>query len=126
MSLPNQREEQAWDERFSASLRSLPLPAMPRDLACRVRQRLRRRRQRAVAGLLAAATVLLGVVLWQRWPAAPQKPVALGPETPPTVAGANDLPESALLFSAPPVDSLEVLDRQQAALLVVLRQLDKE
>jgi hypothetical protein len=122
-----EREEQAWDERFSAVLRSLPLPATPQNLTGSVRHRLRRRRQRAVAGFLAVAAVLLGVVLWQRWPTSPGDPVTRGPVPPPPANGTNGgLPETALLFSAPPVDPLDVLDRHQAALVVVLQQLDKE
>jgi anti-sigma factor RsiW len=122
---PGCREERAWDDRLRGLLRELPLPRT--SLGEAVRRRVRqRRRWRVGAGAAAAALLAAGLVAWQTWPRTPPESVAVRPNPPPPPRAANDLPESPVLFAAPPVDSLDLLARQQAVTVAALRQLEKE
>lgn len=101
-----------WDERLTRLLRE-DAPAAPPNLFARVRRRLWRR-WTVRAGMAAALLLALGAVTFWR-------PRAPGPERvdtpPPAVA---DLPGSNVLFAGPPVDSFDVLARQQEAYLTAL------
>jgi Putative zinc-finger len=123
---PRCREDLAWDDRLRDLIRDLPLPRA--SLGEQVRRRIRRRRLwQAGAGVAAAALLAAGFVAWQNWPRASQESVVIRPDIPPRPAGGtNELPESPILFAAPPVDSLDLLSRQQAGYVTVLRQLEKE
>ena len=41
-------------------------------------------------------------------------------------ANASDVPESPVLFAAPPVDSFDLIARQQAGFVSVLQELERE
>lgn len=117
----------AWDEQLAAVFAGASAPAPPASLSFRVHTRLRRQRliRRSTAGLAAAALLAVAVLAWQLRPAPPGPPdSARGPGTGP--APELDVPEPAFLASAPPVDKLDALARQQAAFLTVLDQLEKE
>jgi ferric-dicitrate binding protein FerR (iron transport regulator) len=124
---PRCREDQVWDDRLRDLLHNVPLPT-PRDgLGEQVQRRLRQRRWwRAGVGVAAAALLAAGLVTWQNWPRVLQEPVAVRPGNLPATPGVNDLSESAALFAAPPIDSLDLLARQQAGYVAVLQQLEKE
>src|SRR5262245_3708717 len=89
------------DDELVAALAAVPLPLPPPALARRVRHRRRRRRlfQRVAVGLAAAGCLTLGVLAWQNRPQPEQV--------------AYDVPEPAFLRAAPPVDTLDLLARQQ-------------
>lgn len=98
--------EPAHDAELAAALQGLPLPAAPSDLRQRVRDRLRSHfaQQRSIAGLRAAAVVLVLVTIFQVCLHS-VNPVAAKPEL--------SAAELNFLFGPPPVDPLVVLDRQQ-------------
>ncbi|HXG10017.1 MAG TPA: zf-HC2 domain-containing protein [Gemmataceae bacterium] len=124
---PYCREDQAWDDRLRDLLHELPLPAPRGRFGEQVRRRLRRRWWWRAGGSVAAAALLaVGLVSWQNWPRRPQEPVADHPGNPPVARRGDELPDSAVLFAAPPVDSLDLLARQQAGYVAVLEQLGKE
>jgi hypothetical protein len=125
-AFPEDRDELA-DARIAEMLRADPLPEPPAGLAAGVRRRVRLRRLRRVAGVVAAAaaTVLLAVLVG--WRERPQPgdpaPVAVRPDTPAPVGTSDDLPEAAVLFDPPPVDPLDHLARQQTGYVAAMRQL---
>jgi hypothetical protein len=125
---PRCREDDAWDDRLRRLLRESSLPTPRGRLGEQVRHHLRWRRRLWCTGAGAAAAALLavGFAAWQNWPRAPRESVIVRPEVSPAARGVNDLPESAVLFAGPPVDSLDLLARQQDGYVAVLQQLDKE
>lgn len=108
-----------WDHDLAASFISDPLPLAPAGLAARVLQRVRRRRRqrRTVGG--AALLLLVAFLTWFTFS-------STLPPMPPGQPKSYDVPEHAYLQSEPPVDTLHVLGRQQAAYLTVLDQMEKE
>lgn len=100
----NDRESR--DAELSAALQALPLPTTTSNQQQRVRGQIRANivQQRAVAGLRAAAVLLVLAVSFQIWSNSANQ-----------TAPATDLSAAELnfLFAPPPVDSLAVLDQQQ-------------
>lgn len=123
---PHCRRDVVFDDRLRALFqRSNPLTP-PNGFEQRVWHRLRRRQVvRSVAGVTSAALVAAGLMFWQGWLGAPAPPVSVG-DPPPGSVAAGDLPESPVLFAAPPVDSLDLLARQQAGFVSVLQELEQE
>lgn len=118
------REEQAWDDRLCNLLRDLPLPSPRGGIVEKVGHRLRRRREWR-AGAAAAAVLLAGIFSWQLWSMKIRDSATLHSKSLPA-ADVNDLPGSPVLFAAPPVESLDLLARQQAGYVAVLRQLEPD
>jgi hypothetical protein len=122
-------DEPAPDPRLRDGLRSLPIPELPPALESRVRHRIRRRRiQRAVlASSVAALGTVAALLIWQPWSDGPA-PVVQHPQPAPPVAHAQarEIPadELAVLFAAPPVDSLTVLDHQDKGFVAALNRLE--
>ena len=119
------RTAAAFDTRLSGLLRSERVPTVSAGLAAAVKTRLRRRRRvSAIAYATAAALLIAGaLVLWRPWGGSQMQIVesnhALA--TPP----ADDV-DVAVLFEPPPVDSLEVLRRQQTGYVTALRRMGEE
>lgn len=115
-----------WDEHFAEMLRAAN-PVEPQSKALeRVRRRLRRRIVwRSAMSVAAAALLAAGLLVW-RTETQFARNNRLHPNSSTAVVAANDLPESPVLFAAPPVDSLDLLARQQAGVVAVIQELDQE
>jgi hypothetical protein len=124
------RATQAWDARLGELLREDDSSISPAGFLSGVRGRVRRHQLRAIAiRFAAAAAILLGLGLaqWQPWKAAREdEPIAKLPEQPPASIPTDNLLELAVLAEPPPVDSFEVLDRQQRGYVTVMRRLGEE
>jgi hypothetical protein len=122
-------DEPAPDSRLRDGLRSLPIPETPPALESRVRHRIRRRRvqRAALASGAATLTLVVALLLWQPWSDGPAsvvqhpQPAPPVPSAPPSEIPADEL---AVLFAAPPVDSLTVLDRQDKGFVAALNRLE--
>ncbi len=116
------------DPRLSASLRALPIPETPPDLESRVRRCIRRRRIERT--LLASGSVLalvVAVLVWHPWGAAPVPVVQLPPPAPPVAqAPPREIPpdELAVLFAPPPVDSLAIVGGRNEKFVAALNRLE--
>lgn len=113
------RERAIWEAWLAQQVSAIPLPAAPASILPRVRGRLRRRTWQRVGGLTAAGLLFLGL-LWSIWPRQAQRPSPEGERVEASSPTVLDLPDSQVLFAAPPVDSFEVLGQQQAAYLTAL------
>jgi hypothetical protein len=116
--------EERDDDRLRRALQALPVPETPAEVASRVNDRLwqRRRLQRAgTAGVV--ALLLLAVVFVAPWGRKdePVVPLPLPIAQVPHEIPARDL---EVLFAPPPVDSLAVLDRRNAASVAALNRLE--
>jgi ferric-dicitrate binding protein FerR (iron transport regulator) len=113
-----------FDSRLANRLRADNAPS-PSDLATRVRGRLRRQRRIAAIAYATAAAVLVAGVLgiWRPWARSEVAIVESNRPAPTPPAGDIDV---AALFEPPPVDSLDVLNRQQSGYVVALRRLGEE
>jgi ferric-dicitrate binding protein FerR (iron transport regulator) len=113
-----------FDARLVNRLRADNAPS-PSGLATRVRGRLRRRRRIAVIAYATAAAVLVAGVLgiWRPWAA--DEVAVVESHRPAPTPPADDI-DVAALFEPPPVDSLDVLNRQQSGYVVVLNRMGKE
>jgi hypothetical protein len=113
-----------WDRRFADSLRA-ESPDAPSSLSSIVQDRVRsRRRLSALAYATAASVFIAGVLgIWRPWNLERQSVVEVRGKTP---MRSDDLAELPMLFEPPPVDSLDVLTRQQNGYVVALRRLGEE
>jgi len=113
-----------WDRRFAESLRGEASVA-PSILSAQIRSRVKTRRRLSTITYVTAATVLIAGVLsfWRPWNHEGQTIAELRGKSP---AQSDDLAELPILFDAPPVDSLDVLGRQQNGYVVALRRMGEE
>lgn len=113
-----------FDTRLADRLRADSAPS-PSGLATTVRGRLRRRRRIAAIAYATAATVVVAGVLgiWRPWAG---NEVAIVESNRPAPTPPADDVDVAALFEPPPVDSLDVLARQQSGYVVVLNRMGKE
>lgn len=115
------RAAAAFDVRLSRLLGHDDVAVEPAAVVAAVGHRLRRRRRVAAAVYATAAAVLVAgaLAVWRPWAADPQMVVEShrGP------AAGDDL---AALFGPPPVDSLDVLARQQSGYVAVLHRMGEE
>jgi anti-sigma factor RsiW len=113
---------QAWDAKLPRILCNEALPAPPVGLVAEVRRRVRRRR-RWLMPLATAASLAVCATLaaWQPWVVNNEIQVVVH-----APAASDDFAEFAMLFEPPPVDSFEVLGRQQSGYVAVLKRIDKE
>jgi anti-sigma factor (TIGR02949 family) len=119
------RAAAAFDTRLEGLLRSESVPPAPTGLAAEIKTRLRRRRRAsAIAYATAAALIVAGaIVLWWPWNGSQVQIVESNHTvaTPPA-----DEVDVAVLFEPPPVDSLDVLNRQQTGYVTALRRMGEE
>jgi hypothetical protein len=124
------RRVQAWDNQFAEMLRENESPISPAQLLGDVRGRVRRRRRmRTAMSFAAAAAIIVGValVLCRPWRDAREvRPIANRPEQPATNFATDDLAELSVLAEPPPVDSLDVLARQQSGYVSMMRRIGEE
>jgi len=124
-SCSNCRALLEWDRRFAETLQS-HIPEAPAAMPDHVGRRIRSRHRRIAAIAYAtAATVLIAGVLsiWRPWSHEGQTIAELRGKSP---TRSDDLAELPMLFDPPPVDSLDVLTRQQNGYVVALRRLGEE
>src|SRR5262245_17776117 len=120
---PGCRRTEAAERRLARLLAGAELPPAPADFPHRVKALVRRRRRLrrlSLAGgtaALVAAGVLVAVLCRG------SGPDRRAPDAPSAAVGAE---EDRFLASAPPVDPLEVLARQQQAYLTALEELQEE
>jgi hypothetical protein len=123
---PECRRVEAAERRLAEVLGGVAAPPPPADFHQRVRGLVRRQhlgrlwRRLAVtsAAALALALALPAAVLWWRGPPAPPRGLPAVPT--PAVASPE---EERFLAAMPPVEPLEVIERQQQAYLEVLEEL---
>jgi hypothetical protein len=114
------------DDRLREAFRGASFPPTP-HFDPLVRRQIERRRSQArwSVGIAAAALLAAGVFVWRPVPRSPD--VALvHPAVGRSESSAIELVESSLLFSTPPVDTLELLAHQQAAYVAVLQEMEME
>jgi hypothetical protein len=117
------REEADWDNRLGTVLCRMPLPAPSSALRQKVQRCLYWRRLRRVAFGAATAAMVGGVIVASQFGARLPRTSFFAPTGAPLESAAgNDLIESRMLFAAPPVDRLELLARQEAGFVAVLRE----
>lgn len=115
-----------FDARFTTNLRSESSLSPSASLARSVRGKISQRRRRLwVSGFASAAMVSVAVALIAIQPSR-ELSVAEVPRTGPAPVAVDDLRELAGLFQPPPVDSLDVLSRQQNGYVVALNRMGKE
>ncbi len=120
--------EPDWDNHLRATFAAAPAPATPPGLSFRVQRQLHRRKLllRGGASAAVAAVLALCILAWQSWPERPTRPEFAGARNAQPVPVEAELPEAAYLRSAPPVDTLDLLARQQAAYRTLLDDMEKE
>jgi anti-sigma factor (TIGR02949 family) len=118
------RAAATFDARVAGLLRSESVPPAPAALVAEIKTRLRRRRRvSAMAYATAAAVLIAGALgLWRPWATRVQivestHTVAIPP--------ADDV-DVAVLFEPPPVDALDVLNRQQTGYVTALHRMGEE
>jgi hypothetical protein len=114
-----------WDRRFTETLRT-HVPETPSAIPYRIANRIRRQRRRvaAIAYAMAATVLIAGVLsIWRPWTHEGQTIAEFRGKSP---TRSDDLAELPILFDPPPVDSLDVLARQQNGYVVALRRLGEE
>ena len=113
------------DAELRRALERAPIPPTP-NVEPTVRRLIRRRRliQRCGVGTAAALLLVVGLIVWQ-WPRDEQLLLVRNGIVPP-VEKPNDSPMHAALFSAPPVDRLSTLSRQQDAYVAALQRMVEE
>lgn len=121
---PRCRETADWDRRFAGTLRGEAIPS-PATMPAIVRERMRSRRRLSAVAYATAASVVIASVLtnWRPWNLQQQTIVETRGTSP---SRTDDLAELPMLFEPPPVDSLDVLTRQQNGYVVALRRLGDE
>jgi len=120
------REEAACEDHLAALLHAAPLPTSHSVSAEAVWQRVQRRRWLRNSTAVAAAGLLLAAILvWQHGHPSFQAPGGSEPARQLVADGPGDVLEAPVLFAAPPVDSLELIARQQAGLMSVLHEMEK-
>ena len=122
---PNCRAAQSWDARFQEVLHSEVLPEPSPRLAAAIGTRLRARRRRRNAGLIGIAASLLIASGLVAWLTEPERPVLVNVKKPLSPLVADDIAVLPL-FQPPPVDSFDVLARQQNGYVAALRMMGKE
>lgn len=119
------RDAEAFDTRLAGLLRSEGTPAVSAGLAAEIKTRLRRHgRVSAIAYATAAAVLIAGALaLW--WPGGGSQVQIVESNHTVTTPRADDF-DVAVLFEPPPVDSLDVLSRQQTGYVTALRRMGEE
>src|SRR5262249_18441002 len=119
------RAAAAFDIRMASLIRSESAPQISSGLAAEVKTRLRRRhRVSAIAYATAAAVLITGaLVLWRPWGG---RQVQIGESNHTVTTPPADDVNVAVLFEPPPVDSLDVLNRQQTGYVTALRRMGEE
>jgi len=114
----------AFDSRLAVVARTDDAPS-PAGVMTEVRRRLRRRRRIAALAYTTTAAILVAGVLgmWRPWAA--EQRVVVESNRPAPARPVDDV-DVATLFEPPPVDSLDVLNRQQTGYVVALRRLGEE
>ena len=113
-----------WDRQFAETL-GAEILTVPSTVSTRVRDRLHsRRRLTTFAYAMATSVFIAGVLgIWRPWNFEQQSIVEVRGKS---LARTDDLAELPMLFEPPPVDSLDVLTRQQNGYVVALRRLGEE
>ena len=120
------RATAAFDSRLTNLLRA-DAAEPPITLIAEVRSRVRRSRKWVTAASYATAAAVLvagALGVWRPWAGTGQTIVETHHVSRPPAA--DDLIEVATLFEPPPVDSLDVLARQQRGYVTVLHRLGEE
>ncbi|MCC6419840.1 MAG: zf-HC2 domain-containing protein [Gemmataceae bacterium] len=119
---PDCRKIEACERRLTRVLAGIPLPPTPADFHHRVRALVRRQRLRRRLAAGAALVVAAVLVAFLSLGATPRPAGRPGSQSP--VVGVASPEVERFLAAAPPVEALEVLDRQQQAYLTVLEELE--